>query len=302
MRKFSFFLSLFLFLSLSSCTKNKAELGTVENPIKLFFVPSIDAKVLEDNSKIIKGLLEKFTPYHYEVAIPQSFVAVVEAFGTNRADVAAINTFGYVLAYDKYGAQARLTVLRHGSSTYQSQFVALEKSSINKIEDLAGKKIAFVDPASTSGYLLPLKNLKDKKIQPSETVFAMKHDNVISMIYQGQVDAGATYYSPPQDGVIQDARRLVITQYPDIEKKVKIVSLSDSIPNDPIVFRKDLPEEMKTQIVDAFIQVIQSEEGKKAFNVIYGADGLMKANDKDYQSVREMLKALGKSASELVKK
>lgn len=302
MRKFSFILSLFLFLTLASCTKNKAELGTAENPIKLFFVPSIDAKVLEDNSKIIKGLLEKLTPYHYEVAIPQSFVAVVEAFGTNRADVAAINTFGYVLAYDKYGAQARLTVLRHGSSTYQSQFIALTNSGINKLEDLAGKKIAFVDPASTSGYLLPLKNLKDKNIQPSESVFAMKHDNVISMIYQGQVDAGATYYSPPQDGVIQDARRLVLTQYPDIEKKVKIVSLSDAIPNDPIIFRKELSEEMKVKIVDAFIQIIESPEGKKAFDVIYGANGLKKATDQDYESVREMLKALGKSASELVKK
>lgn len=302
MRKFSFLFCSLLFISLSSCTSNKAQLGTAENPIKLFFVPSIDAKVLEDNSKIIKNLLEKMTDYHFEVAIPQSFVAVVEAFGTNRADVAAINTFGYVLAYDKYGAQARITVLRHGSSTYQSQFITKIDSGINKLEDLNGKKIAFVDPASTSGYLLPLKNLKDKGIQPKDTVFAMKHDNVISMIYQGQVDAGATYYSPPQDGEIQDARRLVLTQYPDVEKKIKIISLSDAIPNDPIVFRKEIPEEMKIKITEAFLQLIETEEGKKAFDVIYGANGLKKATDQDYESVRSMLKALGKSASELVKK
>ena len=80
--------------SMLSCTKNKAELGTAENPIKLHFVPSVDAKVIEDNSKKFKEYLEKATPYKYEVTIPQSFIAVVESFGTKRADVAAINTFG----------------------------------------------------------------------------------------------------------------------------------------------------------------------------------------------------------------
>ncbi len=99
--------------------------------------------------------------------------AVVEAFGTKRADIAAINTFGYMLAHEKYGAEARLTVLRHGLATYQAMFVAKSDSKIKSIDDLAGKKIAFVDPASTSGYLLPLKMLKDKNISPKETVFAL---------------------------------------------------------------------------------------------------------------------------------
>ena len=154
--------------ALVACTGKKAELGTAENPIKVHFVPSVDAKVIEDNSKIFKEFMEKNTPYKYEVSIPQSFVAVVEAFGTKRADVAAINTFGYVLAHDKYGAEARLTVIRHGLPTYQSQFIAKADGPIKSIADLAGKKVAFVDPSSTSGYLLPLKTLKEKKIEPKE--------------------------------------------------------------------------------------------------------------------------------------
>lgn len=295
------------FILVSGCTSKKAELGTAENPIKLHFVPSVDAKVIEDNSKIFKEYLEKNTPYKYDVSIPQSFVAVVEAFGTKRADVAAINTFGYVLAHDKYQAEALLTVLRHGSSTYQSQYIVKAGSPIKKIEDLAGKKIAFVDPASTSGYLLPLKTLKDKNIEPKETMFAQKHDNVVSMVYQGQVDAGATFYSPPSKDdkgkeQIEDARRLVLTQYPDVEKKVVILSLSEPIPNDPIIFRKEMPEEMKTKIVDAMISFVSTEEGREAFNAIYGVTALKKATDEDYKSVREMLKALGKDAADLMKK
>lgn len=292
---------------LTACTKNNAELGSAENPVKLHFVPSVDAKVIEDNSKAFKDYLEKNTPYKFEVTIPQSYVAVVEAFGTKRADVAAFNTFGYILAHEKYGAEARLTVLRHGLATYQSQFIVKAGSSIKKIEDLAGKKVAFVEPASTSGYLLPLKTLKDKGIEPKETVFAGKHDNVVSMVYQGQVDAGATFYSPPfkdEKGVeqVEDARRLVLTQYPDVVEKVKIISLSEPITNDPIVFRKEMPEEMKNKIVDSMISFVSTEEGKAAFKAIYGITEVKKATDTDYDAARAMLRAAGTSAEDLMNK
>lgn len=289
------------------CTKKTAALGTLENPVKLHFVPSVDAKVIEENSKAFKEYLEKNTPYIYEITIPQSYVAVVEAFGTKRADVAAFNTFGYILAHDKYGAEARMTVLRHGLATYQSQFIVRTDSKIKKIEDLAGKKVAFVEPASTSGYLLPLKTLKEKGIQPKETVFAGKHDNVVSMVYQGQVDAGATFYSPPakdENGVMKmdDARRLVLTQYPDVESKVMILSLSEPITNDPIVFRKEMPEEMKTKIIDTMMAFVATPEGKAAFKAIYGVTEVKKATDADYDAARTMLKTAGTNAEELLTK
>lgn len=284
------------------CTRERAPIGSEANPIKLFFVPAVDAKLIEDRAVIVKNYLEKNTPYKYQISIPTSFVAVVEAFGTSRADVAALNTFGYILAHEKYGVEAKLTVLRHGKTTYQSQVIAREGSGINKLEDLAGKKVAYVDPASTSGYLLPAKMLKDRGIKPSETMFANKHDNVVTMVYQGQVDAGATFYSPPAENEIQDARRLVKTQFPDVEKKIKIVELTSEIPNDPFVVRKDLPEDVKKSVVQGFMNFVKTEEGKNAFKDLYGVTDIMPATDKDYDGVREMLKALGKSATELVKK
>ena len=155
--------------------------------------------------------------------------------------------------------------------------------------------------------MLPLKTLKDKKIEPKETMFAQKHDNVVSMVYQGQVDAGATFYSPPSknaQGVeqIEDARRLVKTQYPDVEKKVVIISLSEPIPNDPIIFRKEMPEEMKLKIIASMMTFVATPEGKEAFNAIYGVTDLKTATDADYESVRVMLKTLGKDASDFMKK
>lgn len=301
MKNFLLIVAVFTAWALAGCVK-KAELGTEANPVKLFFVPSVDAKVLEGNAEAFKSYLEKQTGYKFEISVPQSYIAVVEAFGTKRADVAAINTFGYIKAHEKYGAEARLTVIRHGLATYQSQFIAKADSGIKSLEDLNGKKLAFVDPASASGYLLPMKTLKEKKITPKETVFAMKHDSVVSMIYQGQVDAGATFYSPPSPQGIEDARRLVVTQYPDVEKKIKIVDLSEAIPNDPIIFRKEMPEEMKTKITDAFVSFLGTPEGKVAFKEIYAVDELKKCTDKDYDAVRAMLTSLGTSADDLMKK
>lgn len=302
MKNWILIVAVFLAWALSGCTAKRAELGTEKNPIKLFFVPSVDVKVIDTNSKIFQSYLEKHTPYKFQISVPQSFIAVVEAFGTDRADVALINSYGYYKAFTKYGAEAHLTVLRHGSATYQSQFIARADGNIKTLSDLAGKKVAFVDPSSASGYLLPLKTLKDKKIEPKDTVFAMKHDSVVSMIYQGQVDAGATFYTPPSDGKIEDARRLVLTQYPDVEAKIKIVDLSDPIPNDPIVYRKDLSPEMKDKITEAFLSFVKTPEGQDAFKAIYGVTELKKATDADYEGVRKMFSSLGTDEKETTKK
>src|SRR5690606_24481607 len=135
--------ALFSVLALSGCTTDRGEIGSEKNPIKLFFVPSVDAKVLEDNSKKFEEYLEKNTPYKFSVSVPQSYIAVVESFGTKRADVALINSSGYYKANKKYGAEARLTVLRNGAATYQAQFIARADGPIKTLKDLEGKKIAY---------------------------------------------------------------------------------------------------------------------------------------------------------------
>ncbi len=294
---------LFAALAMTSCTRDRGVPGSEKNPLKFLLVPSVDAKLLENTAKDIKVYLEKNTPYKYEFNVPNSYVAVVEAFGTKRADIASLNTFGYIMAHDRYKTQARITFIRHGSETYQSQIIARADSKIKVLKDIDKKKFAYVDPASTSGYLMPAKLFMEAKIKPAETVFANKHDNVVMMVYQKQVDAGATFYSPPNaKGEMEDARRLVLKQYPDVADKVKIIQLTEPIPNDPIVFREDLPEEIKETVINALMTYMGTEEGKKVFGDIYGITGMVRATDARYDGVREMLKTLGKSAAELSKK
>lgn len=291
-------LSLFL---VSSKAKAESELGTDDNPVKFFLVPSSDSKKLEDKGKVLRAFLEKATPYKYKIMIPASYVAVVESFGTKRADVASLATFGYILANEKYGVEAKLVVLRYGHDKYKAQIITKADGPIKKLEDLKGKTFGFTDPASTSGYLMPSKLFKQRHIKLGKTVFLQKHDSVVTAVYQGRVDAGATFHSPPEDGKIQDARRLVKTQFPDVEEKVKIIEFTDEIPNDPFIFRKDLSDEMKNKITVALEDFVKTEEGKQTLYDLYGVTGLKRVTDKEYDGVRAMLKDAGKSANELFK-
>jgi len=290
-----------LFFCFSTAHAAVEQLGTDDNPVKFFLVPSTDSKKLEDKGRILRAYLEKHTPYKYKIMVPASYVAVVESFGTKRADVASLATFGYLLAHEKYGAEARLVVLRFGQDKYKAQIIARTDGPIKKLEDINGRTFAFTDPASTSGYLMPNKLFKEKHIKPSRTVFLNKHDSVVTAVYQGRVDAGATFYSPPEHGKIQDARRLVATQFPDVEQKVKVVAYTSEIPNDPFIFRKDLPEDMKDKIAKGLEEFMKTEEGKSTLYDLYGVTGLKRTNDKNYDSVRTLLKETGKTANELMK-
>ncbi len=283
---------------------NEGALGTRSNPIKIFFTPSVDAKRISTNVKPLVDFLEKETGYYFITAIPASFIAVVEAFGTGKADIASINTFSYLMANAKYGAEARLRIVREGNQTsYKGQFIARYGSGINSIQDINDKKMAYVDPSSTSGYILPKAMLDKMGIKPSETVFAMRHDNVVTMVYQGQVDAGATYYAPPDSatGDIMDARMRVEKQFPDVAKKVKIIGFTQDIPNDPWVFRKSMKEGMKEKIIDALLKFVKTKEGKKALFDIYDITGLIRTKDSDYDSLRKLLREQNISFENLVK-
>lgn len=268
-------------------------LGSKSNPIKIYFTPSVDSGIIKKNSDVFIKFLEKETGQFFKTGIPTSYIAVVEAIGSKRADICVMNSFGYLLANKKYGAKAKLKVIRYGKEYYRGQIIAHVDSNINTIKDIEGKKFAFTDSSSTSGFMFPLKILLDNKITPKNTTFAMKHDNVVTMIYQKQVDAGATFYSTPSEkGDIRDARYLVKTQFPDVEKKIKIIEITEKIPNDPFVFRKNLPSDIQAKFISALKKFLSTKEGKLAFKNIYSVTGVVDADDSDYDNLREIIKTV----------
>lgn len=290
-----------LLLAMSATVMAEDKLGTRDNPVKIFFTPSVDANTIATNSTSFLKFMEKETGLYFKSGIPSNFIAVVEAFGSNRADVAVMNSFGYLLANTKFGAEAKLKALRHGKDYYAGAIYVSEKSGIKDIKGLAGKKFAFTDASSTSGYLYPLKIFKDAKVTLGNTTFAGKHDNVITMIYNGQVDGGAAFFSDAFDGKIKDARERVMTQFPDVEQKVKVLKITDKIPNDPFVFRKGIPADVTKKIIDALNKYLATEEGKTVFKNIYAIDGIVPATNKDYDSLRKVIKAADLDVGALVK-
>jgi phosphonate transport system substrate-binding protein len=297
MKKIWVVLAVFIF-SLS-CTSKK-EAGTPENPIKISLVPGQDVQLLAENGKELEKYLKALTGLPIEVNVPANFIAVIEALGSKRADLAIMNTFGYLLAHEKYGAEAVLTGVYKGREVYWGQIIA-RKDGPKTLKDLDHKKIAFVDPSSGSGYVLPAKLLKDAKVTPKEVIFAGRHDSVVTMVYQKQVDAGATYHTPQENGIPQDARKLVMTQFPDIFDKIVILAKTEAIPNDPVVFRKDFPPELRKTIIAALKKMVHEEKGQKILYNLYHMDDLKDANLADYEKVQKMLLELGKSAQDLVK-
>lgn len=289
---------------LSACTSstNDRQLGSKNNPIKFFLIPAQDVQSLTTNGAVLAEFLTAELGLQVRVEIPINYVAVIEAFGSKRADVAIINTFGYILAHDKYGVEARLKLVNRGRDEYFGQIITRADSKIKSIKDIDKKKFAYVDPASTSGYLLPLRLFKQENVKPSEHIFSGRHDTVVAAVYQKQVDAGATFYTEPDDSGPKDARMLVKTQFPDVYEKIKILKLTGPIPNDPVAFRKDLPEDLKVKISDALIKYVKTEQGAKVLQGMYYITDFKPAQNKDYDQVRGYLKDLGHTAQDFIKK
>lgn len=298
MKKSIFFLGFSLILS--SCFGPK-ELGSKENPIKIFFTPASNTGIINESSKDFVKYLEKETNLFYEIRVPASYISVVEAFGSKRADISIMNSFGYLLAHQKYGATAGLRIIRFGKDFYKGQIVVRADSGIKSLSDLNGKSFAFTDASSISGYIFPLKILMDNNVVLKNKVFAARHDNVINMVYQKQVDAGATFHSDPgPDGGITDARSLVIAQFPDVVDKIKIIAFTENIPNDPIVFRSDLPGDIRTTFANALKKYLDTPEGVKTFSKIYNFQGVVPATDSDYDGLRQIISKINLDLKGLV--
>ncbi len=279
----------------------KAPLGSKKNPIKMYFVPSMEAgKVLSSGEKISKLLYQR-TGYFFKVAVPTSYASVIEAMGTKEADIAWFATFAYILANETYGAEVGLTIIRNDMDKYRGQFVAQVDGEIDSLKDIEGKVIAYTDAASASGYIYPSSMLKQKGITPKRSFYAGGHPQVIIAVYEGNANVGCTFWSPSKDESPNDARVSVLETYPDVMEKVKIIGFTDWLPNDTVTFRKDFPKEMKEKIILALIDIANTEEGKKILRDLYDIDGFVRSNDSDYDVVRNALKALDFSVGQLIK-
>ena len=137
-----------LLLALVATTSAPAQTKLV-----MAFVPSGESQTILQSGNQVAHLLEVASGYRFESFVATSYAGVIEAMGAGRADIGWLNTFSYVIAHQKYGVEVRLVTVRFGLPYYRAEIIAQSASGINSLADLKGKRFAFVDPASTSGYL-----------------------------------------------------------------------------------------------------------------------------------------------------
>ena len=284
------------------CAKRKGKLGSKENPIQFYFMPLKGEKVFQANAAIIKQFVQDKTGLVVETIHAPDFVSIVKALGQKKADIAFMNTLGYLLARDWAKAEAHLRYI-YGDVyySYRGEILARSDSTINEPKDINGKSIAFADPYSAGGYLYPLKFLKDNNIKPKRTVFAGGHLKAVEMVYKKEVDTAATYHARPSPiGAERDARIELLEKYPDIVVKVKIVALTDDIPNGPVALRHDIPGDIKEKLVAALLDFSKTPAARTALINLYNITGLTSATDADYDGVQKTIRELGKTIQEMV--
>jgi phosphonate transport system substrate-binding protein len=117
--------------------------------------------------------------------------------------------------------------------------------------------MAWSDPNSASGYLIPRAELRAAGITPEtffgRTGFAGGHDQALVAVLQKQYDAGVCWSSGQGDeskgysrGVLTAAVEKGLLNMKDI----RVIWRSRPIQNGPVVVRADLPASFKRDMVD----------------------------------------------------
>ncbi|HEX2696277.1 MAG TPA: phosphate/phosphite/phosphonate ABC transporter substrate-binding protein [Anaerolineales bacterium] len=291
------------------------QLGASDTPITMAFVPSGEAGVISTASSAIADCLNKMTGLSFTIQTGTSYAAAIEAMGAGKAQVGFLNTFSILAAQAKYGIVPALINLRKYATNdldpdkdlkgqlepfYRGQFIANASAGIKTFEDLKGKSFCFVDPLSTSGYIVPRIVLKANGIDPDTdfkaTQNAGSHPNVAAAVYKGDCDAGVTFINVLTDATLN-------TTYPDIQQKVVVFADTDRIPNDGVQYVKDLDPKLQAVITEALLAMSNDPGGKAVLSKLYSINAFEQIDSSFtmYSDFANVLKQAGVDPASLIK-
>ena len=118
--------------------------------LHLVLTPSQKPTDLLATGEEFAKVLTKLTGIPVRVTVASDYAAVIEAMRNRTADLAFVHPVGYVLASREAKAMIVARNLWHGKSSFTSRIYVRKNSGVAALEDLRGKTIAFIDPASSS--------------------------------------------------------------------------------------------------------------------------------------------------------
>ncbi len=214
---------------------------------------------------------------------------IVDNFKSAELDGAFFGSFTYALGHARLG----LTVLArpedaNGVSTYYGVIFVRKDSGIRTAKAMKGKRFAFVDKATTAGYLLPLEYFRNNAIADyrtyfREAYFAGTHEDAIYDVLNRKADIGAAKNTVYQRLANADGR---------ITRDLLILARSPEVPENGLAVRGDIGEPIKAALKTALIDMDKDAAGKQVLEV-FGARRFVATSDSDYQPVFDYARAAG---------
>ncbi len=279
-------------LAVSSAAWSQAK---CEDPraLKFSLVPTQDSVREITYYKPILDQLQKNTGKRIEFYMPTSYSSVVEALMGKWVDVAVLGPESYVIArkqdqtIEVFATYSRLkNGIQEAGPGYKSVLISKKGSKFNDVASLKGAVLALVDPASTSGALVPehvfpkAANTPPLKEYFSRVVFSGGHDLGAIAVMEGKVDAA----------FVATHRFMETVNAGKVKQEdFNYLWYSPLIPQDPFVLRNTLCDDLKKKIVDTFMAVDQSDDGRKYLANVK-SEKVVRMTDAAYNVVRDVQK------------
>jgi phosphonate transport system substrate-binding protein len=249
--------------------------------LKVALLPDESPSTVIKNNEGLKNYLESRLGKKIELVVTTDYSSMIEAMRHGRLDLAYFGPLSYVLAKSKSNIEAFAALKKNGKCTYQAVVIANVASGIRSISDIAGKDMAYGDPASTSSHLIPKSMLAEKGLEAKRHYrehFLGSHDAVAIAVQNAKAQAGGLskpiFESLVQRGIID-------------RNKVKVIAESKEYPEYPWAMRSDLSPVLKEKVKRAFLELTDRSILKP-----FKADGFGAVNDKDYDVIRELARIL----------
>ena len=249
-------------------TEETASPGGEDGVFTIAYAPNESTTESADARNGLAEDLGEFLGCEVEEIQASDYNAIIEALRTGQADMAYMGSQALALGVERTNLEPIVMKAEDGDpdkAIYHSVFITNSANDdINSIEDIKGKTMAFVDPDSTSGNLVPtaeiIKAFPDDNLNSDilhtngeffEAVsFSGSHQAGLQAIVKGDVDV-----VPISDQILASE----IANGNAAEDDVKIIHESGAIPADAMVVAEHVDQDTRDKLTD-FLTSYDNEE------------------------------------------
>jgi len=232
--------------------------------------------------------LNKETGLKVTAFFASDYAGIIEAMRFNKVQFAWMGNKAAIEAVDRANGEIfAQVVFADGSTGYYSYLITHRDSPVKSLEDFLknGKQFTFGngDPNSTSGNLVPGFFVFAKSgIDPKSHFKVMttaNHGSNLAAVLNKQVDVATN--NSEEIGKLKG-------QSPEKAEQIRIIWTSPEIPSDPLVWRKDLPDDAKQKIKAFVLAYGNTERGKSVMNGIYSYGGFRDSSNAQLLPIRQL--------------